>query len=277
MGLGSTTPCPARSLDALRRAEEAGAGRRELTRRHQPAAAAELRLGDRVAEHSLCGEHARRARREAAQRLGERHVLDHDPWMLVGVALDAPRPGVRDADRGEPAEAVARRGERAVEGPVRGEIVQRREHRRLAGVVEDARDARREVELRAKAVERRRRVACHEDRVGGRGRLACRGRKRVARLGQGLGVERRVLLDLEAVLARQATERPARGGGDLRADPCPARQATTYVRRAVIGIRGRGWAGHGAAPLARCVLGTHLWCGLGRRVRRRRARGRRSP
>ena len=39
----------------------------------------------------------------------------------------------------------------------------------------------------------------------------------------------------------------------------------------------KGWGSSGKAPLARCDPGTHLWCGLGRRVRRRRARERRSP
>ena len=60
--------------------------------------------------------------------------------------------------------------------------------------------------------------------------------------------------------------------------PCPARQATTYLRRAVISVVGLGMGVSRLVLLSLdAALGTHLWCGLGRRVRRRWARERRSP
>ena len=55
--------------------------------------------------------------------------------------------------------------------------------------------------------------------------------------GQRLGVERRVeLLDVEAVLAPEAWSARLAAAATSGPMPCPARQATTYLRRAVISV-----------------------------------------
>ena len=131
---------------ALRRAEEAGAGRREVTRRDEPAAAAELGAS---ATASPSTPSAASTPVEPAARRRSASVSVTCSTSTPGCLSawrSTPRPGVRDADRGEPAEAVALPRRTRGRGSSPRRVVQRREHRRLAGVVEDARDARREVE-----------------------------------------------------------------------------------------------------------------------------------
>ena len=207
----------------LRGAEEAGAGRRELRGRDEATPAAEPgSLRDRVPEHALRGENAGGARGQPPERLVERDVLDLDAGMPVGMPVDARCPFVGHAHRREASRAVACCCECPLDRPCGGLVVQRSEGGRLTGVIEDAGHARSQVELCPEPVEGGRRVTGDEHGVGGRCRPPRGRREHVARSRQCLGVERRVeLLDVEAVLARQPCQGPARGGGDLGADPVP--------------------------------------------------------
>ncbi len=187
------------------------------------------------------------------------------------MAVDARRPGLGHADRREPSGAVARGGERALERPVRRAVVQRRERGRLAGVVEDARHAGAEVERRPQPLERRGRVAGDEDRVRARGRLA--GRRRAA--GGPSGVSASVSNGGWSSSTSKPCSRASRASARLAAAvisgpmPWPARQATTYVRRAVIGVVVVGRSGcHGSCSSRSVRPADAPLCGLGRRVRR---------
>jgi len=148
--------------------------------------------------------------------------------------------------------------------------VERRERGRLAGVVEHPRDAGAEVEIGAEPFERGRRVPGHENGVRAGRRPPGGGREMVAGARQRLRVEGGMeLLDVEAVLVREPRERAARGSGDLRADPM-AGEAGDDVR--LPGCHRGRWVGVGYMGLLLSLgtsSGTHLFRGLGRRVRRR--------
>ena len=121
-----------------------------------------------------------------------------------------------DVSRPERARAVAKARE-SVQSVA--SVVQRREERRLARLVEHARHRRAEVEGRAQAVEGGSGVPGDQHGVGAHGRFPCVGGQVMAGAGQRLGVERGMeLLDDEAVLAAESGERPARGGGHLGPD-----------------------------------------------------------
>ena len=214
------------------------------------------------------------------ERLRQRHVLDLDARVAVGVPVDPGRPGLGHAHRRQPSRAVAGGREGSVERPVDSTVVERGERRRLARIVQHAGHTHGEVQRRAEPRERRCGVAGDEHRVRARGCLARRRGEEVAGARERLGVEGRMeLLDREAVLAGEPGERAARSSRDLGADPV-AGQAGDDVRPAAGHREGRvvgGVAVMGRAPLARYARQTHLFWGLGRRVRHGLARERHLP
>ena len=187
--------------------------------------------------------------------LGEGQVLDLDARMPVGMAVDERCRGCRDADRRRAGRSGREQWRRRARSSSRGGVVQRREERRLARLVEDARTG----APRSSSARSPSRAGAASPATSTASALAVASRvaggqmwpERVSASVSNGGME---LLDVEAVLASEPSQRAAGSGGDLRADPVAGEaRDDVCLRRAVISV---GVGGKGVDTVVLLSLGT---------------------
>jgi len=166
---------------------------------------------------------------------GANQLLEEHAVVSCPTGADGPAPLGVTADGSDPGSARASDDEGTVDRRLEAFLAERAQDRDLAPwCVDDAVDPRQEVELGLDAGERRLLRRRHEDRLRGERHATGGGRQRVTRLRERLGAERRVrLLDPESVQVRHLSERAARLGHHLGADPVSgkARDSVRGARR----------------------------------------------